>query len=312
MTYVLIAVPAFHQPISAQSVYAETKDFAHAGNGQKTEHNVYFSNRVGVLMYHHISQTVKGPAVITPQSFQQQLSYLQFEGFNFITLEQFREFMSGGPVMNNALLVTFDDGYASFYSDAYPILKQLDIPAVNFVITSDLDRLKPGKILHLSRGQILDMTEHSNFIAVQPHTDHLHSLYKRKSLLIEKLNVNGKMETEQQYEQRVTQDLTECIAKLKPLYSGRLDFFAYPYGMFSKPVETILQKTGIRYAFTVKQGMATRQADPYEIPRLNAGSPKLTPEKLKLRILIQTARSNPFYAQENVPSLAQKAILFNK
>lgn len=313
LTFLLIAVPAFHQPISANAVHVEKIDSSvqtAAGNAAKPI--VYYSNRVGVLMYHHISATVKSQAVITPELFQQQLSYLQSKGFNFINLAQFKAFMSGQSVEPNALLVTFDDGYASFYSEAYPILSKLNIPAVNFIITSDLDHLKPGYIVHLSREQILDMTEHSDLIAVQPHTDHLHFLHNRKSLLVTKIEVNGKKETDRQYEQRVTKDIEESIKKLKPLYPGKLDFFAYPYGMYSKPVETILKKSGIRYAFTVKESLATRQSNPMEIPRLNAGSTKLTPEKLELKILLQTVSNNALSTQKNLPSLTQKAILLNK
>ncbi len=44
--------------------------------------------------------------------------------------------MEGATVPSNAVLVTFDDGYQSFYTAAYPILKSLRIPAVNFVITT--------------------------------------------------------------------------------------------------------------------------------------------------------------------------------
>jgi peptidoglycan/xylan/chitin deacetylase (PgdA/CDA1 family) len=37
------------------------------------------------------------------------------------------------------VLVTFDDGYRDYYDNAYPVLKELDIPAVVFVATSFMD-----------------------------------------------------------------------------------------------------------------------------------------------------------------------------
>ena len=42
-----------------------------------------------------------------------------------------------------SLAVTFDDGYRNFYTDAYPILRSLEIPATMFIATDFVFKKKP-------------------------------------------------------------------------------------------------------------------------------------------------------------------------
>ena len=82
--------------------------------------------------------------------------------------------MEGATVPSNAVLVTFDDGYQSFYTAAYPVLKSLRIPAVNFVITNDLTNPLGSYIPSMSKEQISEMTHATNFIDIGCHTNNLH------------------------------------------------------------------------------------------------------------------------------------------
>ena len=49
----------------------------------------------------------------------------------------------GQPIPRNAFVLTFDDGYECVYTNAWPILKELQIPATIFVITGLLDTNAP-------------------------------------------------------------------------------------------------------------------------------------------------------------------------
>jgi poly-beta-1,6-N-acetyl-D-glucosamine N-deacetylase len=243
--------------------------------------NIIFKDQVAVLMYHHISNTAKGYITITPELFQKQLSYLQKKGYNFITAKEFRNYLSGSPVVDNALLVTFDDGYESFYSKAYPILKSLNVPAVNFVVTKNLENPESTYIPSLSRKEILDMTAEDATIKVQCHSDSFHSRTKDGSyFLTSYLQENGSPETANDYNKRVLNDTQACIDKLKQLSSTPIDFYAYPFGAYNKAAENVIRQAGINYAFTVVNEIANRNDDPMQIPRINAGSPNITPENL--------------------------------
>ncbi|GLX66120.1 hypothetical protein MU1_04640 [Paenibacillus glycanilyticus] len=228
-------------------------------------------------MFHDIDPVSKGGDIITPRKFSQELDDLLEQGMHFISLEQFRQYMAGGSVPDNAALVTFDDGYESFYKYAYPIMKQRSVGGVCFVITGDFSKNAHVYIPHMTAKEITDMVAADPDIEVQVHTDSLH--YKTDLShdgLTAYLMHNGVKETKAQYLKRINDDTKISIAKLKTLNSRPIDTFAYPYGLYTPTAIKVLRNNGIRYAFTVQTGLATRQTDPMLLPRINGGSPSLT------------------------------------
>ncbi len=54
-------------------------------------------------------------------------------------MQQFIAFLNGkNTVPPDAVVLTFDDGYQSFYKYAYPALKDQDMTATNFIIVDYL------------------------------------------------------------------------------------------------------------------------------------------------------------------------------
>lgn len=245
-----------------------------------------YKDQVAVLMYHHIDDEVQSPGTISSQLFHDQLAYLKSQGYQFITLDVLKRYFHGGAVPPNAVYITFDDGYESFYTKAYPILKELQIPAVNFVITKDLQNPKASWIPSLSREEIKTMASSMKGLDFQCHTNNMHDKINGKAPLASRLtDSQGAEETDAQYRQRITDDTKACIDSLKGLYGSPIETLAYPFGMFNKRAAAIIHDAGIQFAFTVLPRMATRDTDPLKIPRLNAGSPYTTPEGLHNMIM---------------------------
>ncbi len=114
--------------------------------------HLLFDNRYpgafGILMYHHIAPHTPGfpPPTwnVTPERFHDQMSGLLAKGFTPWPLRKAIEYHHQGlPIPRNTFVLTFDDGYECFYSNAWPILKELQIPATVFVITGLLDADTP-------------------------------------------------------------------------------------------------------------------------------------------------------------------------
>lgn len=75
---------------------------------------------VPVLMYHHVRPEA-GMIACTPENFEDQLRWLQKQGYRSLTLAEFNEHLNGKDV-GKAVLITFDDGYLDNWVYAYPLL----------------------------------------------------------------------------------------------------------------------------------------------------------------------------------------------
>jgi len=246
-----------------------------------------FDDKVAVIMYHHIDPKLQNGDTITPNLFASQLDELARNHMQFISLSQFRSFMRGEHVPSNAVLVTFDDGYESFYKYAYPIMKKRHISGVCFVITGDLTPRAMVFTPHMTPEEIQEMMKIDPDTEVQAHTDNLHYKVDRgHDGLTGYLKLNGKRETELQYIARITQDIKACVQKLVRLNRHTIDTFAYPYGLYNASSIRVLHANGIHYAFTTKPGLCAPGANPMLLPRINGGSPHITPE-----VLYQSIRS---------------------
>ena len=268
------------------------------------EKQIWYRDQVAVLMYHHIHDKDKSTATITTALFQSQLEYLLNHGYHFINLDQFKSFLSGAPIPDNAVLVTFDDGYESFHQNAFPILQKLKIPAVNFVITGTLAHPDANYLHNLSRAEIEDISSKTNEIQFQCHTDNLHGKSPQGgALLTTQIIINGQKESLTQYKQRILQDTQTCIQSLNGLQNHTVEFLAYPYGIYSPLAENLLQQAGIHYAFTVIPEITTRQVNLMQIPRINAGSPWITPQSLHHTIIRRVVSISHPYDQVNVKQI---------
>lgn len=92
-----------------------------------------------VLLYHECADEetpyLKGLECTTPLShFQQHLDYLS-KHHKVVPLDD----ILSGEAGDGAVAITFDDGYASVYDKAYPMLAAKDFPAVVYLIADAVD-----------------------------------------------------------------------------------------------------------------------------------------------------------------------------
>jgi peptidoglycan/xylan/chitin deacetylase (PgdA/CDA1 family) len=84
---------------------------------------------VSILMYHSIS-TAAGPTSIAPPTFRMQMEELVASGAPVVGLDRLHE---RAPLPPRAVVITFDDGLVDFAEEAWPILRELGLPATNFL-----------------------------------------------------------------------------------------------------------------------------------------------------------------------------------
>lgn len=91
-----------------------------------------------VLMYHRIVAPGDAFPGTPVGQFRAQMQWLR-RHCEPIAPEHFEESLLVSSWAKPPVLVTFDDGYRDYHDNAYPILRELDIPSVVFLATSFID-----------------------------------------------------------------------------------------------------------------------------------------------------------------------------
>lgn len=239
----------------------------------------HYSNKVAVLEYHHIAPQASD-YTLTPNAFEQHLKILKANHYQVISMQQFIGFLNGeNSVPPDAVVITFDDGYESFYQYAYPLLLKYGMTATNFVIVNYIGT-NPG-ISFLTWDEIITMKKEG--FSFYSHTFNSHDFVTgRDGKLVDPLtnpiylSSLNRMETEAEYEQRVTVDLAEADRVLQDRIGTQDRLLCVPHGRYNSTLLRLSSKENISYIFTGQDGMNTTGAN--LIYRINVGSS--TPLKL--------------------------------
>jgi peptidoglycan/xylan/chitin deacetylase (PgdA/CDA1 family) len=194
--------------------------------------------RVPILMYHYIGADpqplshTRDVLTVTPQDFEQQLAYLVKKKFTFVTMAEARQIIAGRSTTTKPIVLTFDDGYRDFYTDAFPLLQKYHAKATAFIITGGV-----GEPAYLTWPQIDEMVK-SGLITFGAHTVNHPDLSVLKN-------------------EHVFYELKASRVALQRRTGQAVDDLAYPYGRYSKSVEAIAAMVGFSDAVTTHFGQAT-------------------------------------------------------
>ena len=255
----------------------------------------FYTDRVAVLIYHHIAQE-ESCFSITPAKFEEHLDTLLNRGYNVITLDEFRAFLRGeAEVPPNAVLITFDDGYESFYLYAYPLLKERGMSATNFMIVRHVGA-RENQIPKIDWAQMAEMIENGMYFQSHSYDSHFYAYIdaegNREAVLAARLYLAEKErnETEEEYRARIYEDLRKSRELLEQGLGVHVDFFAAPYGKKNEIVDEVAREAGFEFIFTVEPGLVSITSDPMNLPRVDAGAPWISGDRLH-RLILEANRN---------------------
>lgn len=221
---------------------------------------VYYRNRVVVLMYHALADESWGQSVLAEEDFRKQMSLLKEKPFNIIDMQQYIEFiLHGEPVPDNAVLLTFDDGYEDFYTHAFPILQELSFPATNFVIVKWID--EPYGLPKLTWEQMREMQQSGMSFYSHTYDAHFHAPVNEAGregpVLTNRLYLaeSDRNETVTEYRARVLRDLTKAEERLREQLDNDWGVLSFPYGAYNEDVLDLAEQAGIAVTFTIEPGI---------------------------------------------------------
>ncbi|AOA59844.1 poly-beta-1,6-N-acetyl-D-glucosamine N-deacetylase PgaB [Acinetobacter larvae] len=232
-------------------------------------------NTLTIIGYHEISppaQALIADYAVSQQQFELHLDWLQKNGYHFISVDQLIQANAAKiSLPTKPVLLTFDDGYQSFYQNAFPILKKRKIPALVSVVGS---WLKPNATQmvnfgdsHIPRRQLLSWQElktmqDSGLIEIGSHSYDLHrgiignpqgnSEPAATTRLYDPHT--EKYESDSHYEKRIYQDLKQNnqILTAHGIRSPRV--MVWPYGRYNMKTIAIAQKLGMPITISLDDG----------------------------------------------------------
>ena len=208
-----------------------------------TEKNQQNAKSIPVLLYHGVMDKIDGSDTtnISYDNFADQMIMLNKNGWQTITLKDFYDSMvSGKSVPEKSFLLTFDDGRKDSYYPVDPVLEELNYNAVIFVITENLEKGKESNF-YLNKKELKKMRESGRW-EIQPHTFAGHGFididesgnqghfYSNKKWLKEL----GRLETDDEFNERVKNDLLLAKEKISGEFNADIIGFAFPFGDFGQ------------------------------------------------------------------------------
>ena len=216
---------------------------------------------VPVLLYHEIDPAADGSngAVLSPQTFENQIRTLAENGYTAISLKELTAYVEKGEALpEKPVVITFDDGYQSNYEYAYPILKKYGMKATIFVIGSSVgkDEYKDtGRPLlpHFGVSEAREM-ENSGLISIQSHTYDLHQNGECEKGIPRENMAPLSGEDEWDYADLIADDVQKERELIRSITGGETFALAYPGGQYTELTTSVLVQLGIKATFTTQPG----------------------------------------------------------
>lgn len=201
-----------------------------------------FSDDNGILslMYHRFNENKYPSTNIKMNIFDEHMKMIKELNYNFYDPKLFEQEFDIKK-KDKKILITIDDGFKSFYEEAWPYLKDNNIPFILFVSTEPV-----GKNGYMTWEQILEI-EKSN-LGIIGHHSHTHEY------LIDMTN--------EEFENDI--ETADKIFKEKLGYVPLI--FSYPFGEYSEYMKNYISKK-FKIAFGQHSGVIDLNKDRYELPR---------------------------------------------
>ena len=159
------------------------------------------------LMYHRFEENKYPSTNIRLNDFLKHLEIIENNNIQFVNPKNFKNELTSNRKQRKILL-TIDDGFLSFYENAWPILKKKKIPFILFVSTREV-----GSSNYMSWTQIKEISK-ENFVEIGNHS-HSHEY------LIDESN------------ETIKSDIQNSINIFEEKLGKNSNFFSYPFGEYS-------------------------------------------------------------------------------
>jgi peptidoglycan/xylan/chitin deacetylase (PgdA/CDA1 family) len=213
------------------------------------EHIIPVSKKeVPVLCYHRIRNILPGDGAnmktysVSPAVFAEQIKALSDNGYHAILPEQLYEYLTNGkPLPAKPVMITFDDTREEQFRLGAVEMNKYGFKGVFFIMTVAIN--KPG---YMSESQIKKLSNTGHVIAAHTWDHHMVTKYTTEDWNTQLIKPRKQLET---------------------ITGMKVDYFAYPFGLWNTNAITELKSQGYNLAFSLSEKSDAKEPN-YTIRRI--------------------------------------------
>ena len=259
-------------------------------SGSNIDSSVSTTPNAAILLYHHVSSSTPASTSISPEAFKSHMEYLDAHHTVVSLQDVVSAIQHNTTLPENAVAITFDDGYANILDNAHPILADLGFPYIVFI---NPDEIGVGP-KQLTWEQVIAM--HNDGVVFANHTlDHLHMLNGEQAM------------GERAWLEKVWQNVESAEKKIEDKLDISLKYLAYPFGEYNTALANKLKAEGY-IGFGQHSGAVGPSSDMQALPRFPAAGPYANLATLKTKLnslampVTQSSHKDPRMTTRNLSS----------
>ena len=286
---VLLVSPSIASGSDANPV-ADATSTTKEQSGSNIDSSVSTTPNAAILLYHHVSSSTPASTSISPEAFKSHMEYLDAHHTVVSLQDVVSAIQHNTTLPENAVAITFDDGYANILDNAHPILADLGFPYTVFI---NPDEIGVGP-KQLTWEQVIAM--HNDGVVFANHTlDHLHMLNGEQAM------------GERAWLEKVWQNVESAEKKIEDKLDISLKYLAYPFGEYNTALANKLKAEGY-IGFGQHSGAVGPSSDMQALPRFPAAGPYANLATLKTKLnslampVTQSSHKDPRMTARNLSS----------
>jgi len=214
---------------------------------------VTLSAEIPIIIYHYVEivtderDFIRKGLSITPATFQSQIKTLKVKGYQTFFVRDIPGIIKGQIRVNKKpVSLNFDDGYADFYSDVFPIIKKENIKVTVYIVPQFI-----GHLNYMTKEQIYEIIA-SGLVEIGSHTN-WHVDLPSVSL------------------ERAKAEIIDSKTFLDQEFKIKVETFCYPYGYYNETIANLVKSSSYTAAVSEVYGTTQSIDNLYFLSRIRVG-----------------------------------------